>query len=124
MTHDPKTVDADEAIKIFITTQVVTNRVMRALPNQIARKLRLSKSQEMLIRNIVLDGIIAISNSADESVAEYTDLVGHFKPLDTLTEQQILECPDWWFLLMREAAEEQAVREIDVNFKAAIRGEI
>ena len=124
MSDAPETVSIDDAMKCFIQTQVVTNQELRALPALIAQKLRLSRSQEMLIRNIVLDAITAISQSADATLSEYTDMVGFFRPLDSLSEFEINECPEWYFTLMRKAAEEQAGREIHVNFKGAMRGEI
>ena len=124
MTDAPENISTDAAVTCLIQHQVITDQQLRALPSRIAQKLRLSRSQEMLIRNIVLDAIIAISNGADETLAEFTDMAALFRPLDSLTEQEIVEGPSWHFTMMRRAAEEQAVREIHVNFNAAIRGEI
>jgi hypothetical protein len=124
MTDAPENISTDAAVTFLIQNQVITDQQLRALPARIAQKLRLSRSQEMLIRNIVLDAIIAISNGADESLAEFTDMAALFRPLDSLTEQSIVEGPDWWFAMMRKAADEQAIREIEINFKMALKGEI
>lgn len=86
---------------------------LRSLPAEIAHHLKLSRAQELLIRNVVAELLIEIANSADEAIGSFDELLGAFKPLSALAEGEILNMPNFEFRLRCEAAGETFSSELD-----------
>jgi hypothetical protein len=117
MTKEPELVPAAAAIHAFLQTTAITSNELRTLPAQITHELHLSRKQELKIREIVMDAIITISNSADYSISAF-DLIAGTEPLGVFTIDEIARMPEWEFRLRAEASGEVIARELtDITHK-------
>ena len=90
----------------------VVSTELRTPPATIAHDLKLSRTQEIRIRSIVMESIIEVANSADETINSFEELLGTYKPLSALCEAEILNMSKAEFLLRANAASEKAAKEI------------